>query len=204
MQWLREIGAPGNNMMKLILDVLEWLAKYGLIEIFFGVGILAYIKRKFHTRPRRYIEGVDILPTIPVDNDVLEIEIVNNSRETLYLHHARFRPGYETSRLDRTSLGTIIRTSFFVHWVNDRLPPISSRQSRNLAGECVLSAIDSEGNKRPAIFLEPGERTGYLIDLEDSDLTKRDWDSMFQDHALGVLTFHYMHGSANGMFQSQV
>jgi hypothetical protein len=190
--------------MQRILDILEWLARYGFIEIFFGVGILTYIKRKFQTRTKRHIDGVDILPTIPVDNDVLEIEIINNSREPLYLHHARFRPGYISSKMDRTSLVTMIRTSFFTQWVNDRLPPISGRQSRNLQGECVLSAIDPEGNERAAIFLEPGNQTGYLINLEDTGLTKRDWDSMFQDHVLGVLTFQFVHGSTNGIFQSQV
>jgi hypothetical protein len=188
--------------MTLILNILEWLTKYGLIDIFFGVGILAYIQRKFRTRVRRYIEGVDILPAIPVDSDVLEIEIVNNSREPLYLHHARFRPGYASSQLDRTSVGTMIRTSFITHWVNDCLPPISGRQSRNLAGECVLSAINSGGEERAAIFLEPGDRTVYLVDLEDNHLTRQDWGSMFQAHVLGLLTFHY--GITPGIFQSQV
>ena len=190
--------------MQTVLDILESLAKYGIIEIFFGIGILTYIKKKFQTRTKRYIDGVDILPSIPVDNDVLDIEIINNSREPFYLHHARFLPGYMTSRLDRTSIGTIIRTSFFMHRINDRLPPISIRQDRNLDGECVLSAIDSEGNERAAIFLEPGERTGYLIHLEDTGLEKQDWESMFHDHAIGRLTFSFVHGANSGIFQSQV
>lgn len=32
--------------MEKIGYLLEWLTKYGIIDIFFGVGILAYIREK--------------------------------------------------------------------------------------------------------------------------------------------------------------
>ncbi len=105
-----------------VLDVfgsgLEWLTKYGLIDIFFGLGILAYIRRKLQKSSVHSIDGIEIIPKIEPLEGIIEIKVRNLSKEPLYIYRAYFKPGYPGPSIDLSSARSFAQSWFYSLSVN--------------------------------------------------------------------------------------
>jgi hypothetical protein len=89
--------------MKSVLDALEWLAKYGFIDIIFGIGIVGFVARLMQKAlPSNYDHlHVTVSPggavQIPGDPNVPNSVrfILNNAGQTnLSVARAYFRPKF--------------------------------------------------------------------------------------------------------------
>jgi len=86
--------------MTPILDTLEWLARYGFIEIFFGIGTVGLLWRMLHRfvpSNYRYLH-VDISSGSSVTirgetiNTAVRIDIRSSGSTNFYIARAYFRP----------------------------------------------------------------------------------------------------------------
>lgn len=189
--------------MAWIGHLLEFLSRYGLIDIFFGVGIVTYFQRKFRRRVAEGIDGIEIMPRIAARDSFVEIKIRNNSKEPLYLFRASFRPGYRSSETDTSSLGSRIRTTFFYHWENGDLPRVTEG-TRTIRGDFVLQGLDPKGEEVDSLFLEPKSAGAFLVGIEESSQDDRVWDQILDKRRCGELRVHYVHGETGGLLQVQI
>lgn len=90
--------------MSIMLDTLEWLARYGFIDIIFGIGVISFLRRLIRRAlPTNYeFLHVDVSPGVPgfipdyngkqvnVDQS-FSLRISNSGRSNFYVARAYFR-----------------------------------------------------------------------------------------------------------------
>jgi hypothetical protein len=193
--------------MGWVAGVLESLARYGIIDIFFGLGILAYLRRLFRRRTTQEIEGVEIMPRVSAIDGYLEIKIKNDSRAPLYLYRGTFTPGYRTSQLDTSSLRSFTRTLILTSWRTDRLPRVTE-PSRTTRGDYLLQVMDSQGEEAESIFLEPAQAASYALGLEPvwkEDPTEiQRAEAAVEESKCGLFRVHFVHGTRSGVLEIQI
>lgn len=76
-----------------IMEYLEWLSKYGFIDIFFGIGVLSVVYRMFIKIVPRNLDDLSINVDFAEQNgNVLFIQIANTGGKNIYISHAYFKP----------------------------------------------------------------------------------------------------------------
>jgi hypothetical protein len=87
--------------MKNVLDALEWLARYGFIDILFGVGVIALLRRlliKIVPSKYKWLEvnatpgGPVTIPGAGAVDQSFRIQLVNSGSTNCYVGRAYFRP----------------------------------------------------------------------------------------------------------------
>ena len=175
------------------LDWLECLARYGIIDIIFGIGIFSFLWSKLRAKTIDEIDGVEILPHFDTANSVFEIEVRNNSNENLYVYRSYFLPGYRSTIWRFPFFGTI------VEWV-DRFP--QSTDHKNIKGQYVLSPVDKDGNPIEPAFFEPRYRLYFRIHIkEDGTIIAND---LLDKHQTGKLILHLVHGDRQNILEAQL
>jgi hypothetical protein len=189
--------------MSLIGRVLEFLSRYGLIDIFFGIGIVTYFQRKLRRRVTKAIDGVEIMPRIVARDGFIEIKVQNNSKDPLYLYRASFKPGYYSDKVDMSSMTAVIKSSIFAHWRNDILPRVTEG-TRTLRGDFVLQAQDPQGEAADSLFLEPKQIGSYTLGVQESTQDEQVWDQLLDRRHCGELQIHFVHGEMGGVLRTQI
>lgn len=189
--------------MDLIGHTLEFLSRYGVIDIFFGVGIVAYLQRKLRSRMTDDIEGIEIMPRIAARDGFIELKFRNNSKDPLYLYRASFRPGYRSAKTDTTSLSKLIQTTMFYHWERGLLPRVTE-DTRTTRGDFVLNGLDTKGEETDTLFLEARSTGSFLLGIEESLRDDLEWDEILDKRQCGELRVHFVHGEAGGTLRVQL
>jgi len=192
--------------MESIGKILEWLTKYGIIDIFFGVGIIAYIREKLKKRVVKSIDGIEILPRMEPLDGFFDIMIKNSSRDPFYIYRVRFKPGYFTSKADRKTVSSFLLSLVLMRWIDDRMP--NFLEPRNTEGEYLLVGNTKDLIEAESVFLEPKEEASFPLGFEEGDLTfskdKNVWQEVLRKKESGILRFHFVHGSDAGIFETQL
>lgn len=175
--------------MESILKFIENMAKYGVIDVFFGIGIIQYIRVKLKKTTVTMIDGIDIVRRFQSDGNY-EIEIKNSTNNPLYIYRVYFNPKYNKM------IGTAWDW-FIMSWVRD-FPTISLRRGKPLNGEYMLDAYNDEGVHLTTVFLENRQKVFYRLSLENgSQIVVNEKDSlhkMLDESRCGTLTLHCVHG----------
>lgn len=189
--------------MELILATLEWLSKYGFIDIILSLGIFAYISKILKGRVKSNIDGIDLLPYISVEDKILHLSIKNQSSQPLYLYQAYVKPGYYTEQIDRSTFYSIIRTLFLKTWKNDTFPKMNRPKTTN--GLYVLQVPDLNDNTSPTLFINPYSYKDYILDFEEiSPIYSDNPNKIFDDKKFGLLILQFVHGTNSGKLQLQI
>ncbi len=151
-----------------MLDTLEWLSKYGLIDIFFGLGVVSIIARLvYKVLPSNYdhlhidasIGGKVSIPRVGEVEHSFSVSIRNSGQSNLYIARAYFRPRFRrwwSLWLKRTN------TSLKVH-------PQSYRIANKDAFEVKFSSNNS-GFTEYETLVKPGDsRSGVTTWLPLSE-----------------------------------
>lgn len=79
--------------LKPIMDILEYLSKYGLIDIFFGIGILGIVSRLVSRVIPSNLDELHVNADFVVQNTPLMfVQIANAGRKNIYISRAYFKP----------------------------------------------------------------------------------------------------------------
>lgn len=193
-------------MIALLGESLKFLSTYGLIDMFFGIGIIAVIQRRLRRRPVGGIDGIEIMPALNAREGLLRIRIKNNSQEPLYLYRARLKQGYFIDELDSSSLKVWIYTTMFMRWSDKDLP--RATEPRTTQGDYLLQALDSEGKDAETLFLEPRMEGSYVLGFAPADpahSAREDaWNHLLAERHVGKFIAHYGHGVSAGQIQIQI
>lgn len=72
---------------------LEWLAKYGFIDIFFGLGVLGFVYKLFQRAIPRNLDELSVSVDFESrNNHLLYIQISNSGGKNIYISRAYFKP----------------------------------------------------------------------------------------------------------------
>jgi hypothetical protein len=187
--------------MKNVLDVLELLARYGLIDIVFGIGVTGLLWR-FLIRiiPSRY-EWLEVnataggqvkIPGAGAVNQSFQIQLVNSGSTNCYVGRAYFRP-----KLRRWWLLWLKRTPTRI-----QVHPQSHRIVKKDAFE--LKFQDQEHKDIFSEFetlLRPGNVTGQTTWLALSTPVQQD---DIDKHHCGVLYVEYAARGKQGVHAERI
>lgn len=193
--------------MTKFLSLLEYLARYGIFDILFGIGILGYLRRLLRRRIVKALPGIDILPRITPHEGQLEMEIRNSSREPLYLYRATFRPGYYVRFSEENLLRDRI-ASLFVHIWKDGELIDSSGSSMTTRGDFLLRALDQDGDEVESLLLEPRMSATYVYAFDpvpvDKKASSSRWTKLIKQGRCGGFRAHFVHGTRAGILELQI
>jgi hypothetical protein len=193
-----------TNMIDWVLSKLEWLSKYGFIDIIFGIGIFTFIAKILKKKVRSDIESVDFLPHLDLTRKEFRLGIKNQSNQPLYLYKAYIKPGYFTERIDKTTVSNFFRTLFFKTWKTDKFPKITSRR-KTTKGLYVLQVYEKTNDLSPTLFIEPFHYKEYVLDFDDFDLKDlENADDIFDNRQFGELKLYFVHGTNSGQLELQL
>src|SRR2546430_1446521 len=105
-------------MIDWMLGKLEWLSKYGFIDIIFGIGIFTFVAKILNKKIKSDIIGIDFMPEIIPFENQFKIAIKNHSPQPLYLYQAYIKPGYYTEKINNTNFSTFFVSFFKKTWKN--------------------------------------------------------------------------------------
>lgn len=177
-----------------LLQCLEWLAKYGFIDIVFGLGIGGFIVAHFRKRPVSEIDGVEIAVQFLHTNDPniiykskLYFTIENHSGQPLYIYRVLFSSTPATKQGPKLSPG--IRkniTGWYLPTVEAQAPGGKGElpQIVPTGGKCTMFIpLDSSYNKPEA---------------------QQELEHMREEKAIGVLMMFCMCGERQLVLKSNV
>ena len=195
--------------MNSIGNILELLTKYGIIDIFFGLGIIAYIREKFRKKSVKSLDGIEVSGHFNIteeDGGILEITIKNVSRDPLYLYRSYFLQGYNVNKIDKTTIGTFFHSLLFLSRINDKIPRFYDR--RNNQGEYILRANTTKESDADSVFLRPGEDVEYYLGFQLSQIDKTRsaeyWDDVLERNQCGLIRTAFVHGANSGLLETQI
>jgi hypothetical protein len=182
-----------------LLDWLEWLARYGIIDIVFGVGILGYLRQLFRSPTVEHIPGVEIHRRFRTDGGYLEIEVMNLSSQPLYIYKAHFNRRYET-------LG--VPWNWFVVAWRTKFPKAAATEKMNLQGEYLLIPHNQAGNRVQWVLLEFRNSAFYTVHIENgAEFIAREQDSLnrlISKRECGTLTLYCVHGTSERILRTRI
>ncbi|THF51821.1 hypothetical protein E6C50_08680 [Flavobacterium supellecticarium] len=181
----------------VILNILEWLSKYGFIDILFGIGIFTIINKALKSKIKSSIDGADLLPYFDTDNNTFILGIKNQSSQPLYLYQAYVKPGYYIEEYDKTSFETKLRSLMLMKFVNDSFPKMDRPKTTD--GNYVLQVQGIDRNISPTLFVEPFSYKEYSLDYRE--LSHKYIDNpneIFDNKKFGQLSLNFVHGVNSG------
>lgn len=189
--------------MEWLLTKLEWLSKYGFIDIILSLGIFAYLNKVLKGRVKSNIDGVDLLPHFSIGEKKIIIGIKNQSSQPLYLYQAYIKPGYYSTKIDKSKFSLIVRTIFLKTWKNDTFPKMNRPKTTN--GLYVLQVPNLNDNSSPTLFIRPYSYEDYILDFEEMNPIYLDNpNKIFDDKKFGELILQFVHGTNSGKLQLQI
>lgn len=181
------------------LDCLEWLARYGIIDIMFGLGILGYIRRLFRRPTVEHIEGLEIRRRFRVDGGYFEIEVLNLTSQSLYIYKAYFSRRYQALSAP---------WSWFVGYYKTKFPKVTASEKMNLRGEYLLVPHDQAGNRVQSVLLELRNSAFYCVHIEDGAniiANEQDrLDRLISERECGTLALHCVHGTSERILRTRI
>ncbi len=82
-----------STSLKPIMDILEYWAKYGFIDIFFGVGVLGIISPLVRRIVPSNLDELHVSADFAAQNtDLLFVQIANAGGKNIYISRAYFKP----------------------------------------------------------------------------------------------------------------
>ncbi|HEX8195559.1 MAG TPA: hypothetical protein VF571_05050 [Pyrinomonadaceae bacterium] len=185
--------------LKTFLDLLEWLAKYGFIDILFGIGIFEYFRRKFRRTIVEQINDVEIRRSFESESASYEIEIVNLSKEPLYVYQAYFTPFYLS---DEGLLG-------YVYYYTKRdFPRLATEERSTLSGNYILTAINQNGDLLETPFLESKGALFYRVKIDNGKEhiinNRENLDELIEQRKCGTLNLKCVHGTKYNILRTRV
>jgi hypothetical protein len=181
-----------------LLKALEWLARHGIIDIAFGLGIGSIILSAFRRRTVREIEGVEVFAELSHTTDPqfthkskLQFYIENRSGQPLYIYRALFRP--KRSALQKSSSRL-------------RISPKARINTRGWYLPFVASA-PGEMRKLPQ-SLEHGERRALFITLAEDYSDDNDGQQQLEDlrikRSFGLLMIYCICGAEQRILKTRI
>ncbi len=190
--------------MESILKILEWLSKYGMIDIIFGVGIFTFIANAFKSKTTSEIDSVDLLRYIDKNNNLFRLTIKNQTSEPLYLYKAYITPGYPSDIIDTSSLKNRIKTWLLIHWKTDKFPKVIN-QPKTLKGEYILQIENPNNNQSPTIFIERFGYGSYILHLDPESLSNiENPNEIFEKNQFALLRLSFVNGNKAGVLEVQL
>jgi len=185
-------------------NCLEWLARYGLIDILLGIGIVGYF-RQFLRRPIvDHIDGLEIGRKFQPSGGYFEIKLLNLSGESLYVYRSYFAPYFvEPGRL-------LLRQplAWFKFFRRRKLPSVARSESQTVRGEYVLVPLDQTGNPLKSAFIQRGDSIYYRVHLENGSaiITEKqaELDQLLLRRECGTITLHCVHGTTPRVLKTRV
>jgi hypothetical protein len=169
-----------------VLSIFEWLAKYGFIDIIFGLGVMGFLARLIQkVRPSNYdhfhidasVGGPVAIPRAGNVNDSFSITIRNAGQTNIYIARAYFRP-----TLRHWKSLWLLRTPTRL-----KIHPQSSRIADKDAFE--LKFAQAESFTEYEALVKPGSSNGVStwLPLEQStnqeDINKRQCGKIYIEYA---------------------
>jgi hypothetical protein len=174
------------HITTLFLSSMEWLAKYGFIDIALAAGLFGALSRLFRSKTVSEIDGLEILISVATDN-ILVIELQNQTSQPIYIYRQYFAPGYH---LSYTEGGW--RTYLIYMWTNKSCVEFAATEPRNHNGQIILRPVRDDGTAYSPPFLEPKASLKYNLELSETEphVHKR-----LIAGKLGLLTVSLIHGT---------
>lgn len=186
-----------------VLEILEWLSRYGFIDITFGIGVFTLAAKFFRSKIKSRIDGVSLLPHIDVNQSNFILMIKNQSTLPLYIYQATIKPGYHSDQVDNTSFKTKLKTWIFTTYKRDTFPRMHIPQTTD--GLYILQVQGLDDNISPTLFIEPFRHAEYFIEIGGvSDVYPNNPNLVFEEKKFGTLTFMFVHGVDAGQFTLQI
>lgn len=192
-------------MIDSTLKGLEWLAKYGFIDIIFGAGILTVIANAFKSKAVKNIDGIEIIPlnvlTGEAHDVTLQIEIRNLTHDPVYIFRSYFSPGYSMDMSSTTTIFKDLKKFMFMQWITSESPVVSSSEHRNSEGVYIITSQSSfEVEKHPP-FLEYKESLNYFLRMQ---CTASELQAALNSRKTGQLELRLVHGNQTKILKTQV
>lgn len=183
---------------------LEWLSKYGLIDIIFGIGIFTYISKYLKRKTKSDIIGIDLLPTILENEKVFVLGIKNQSSQPIYLYQAYIRPGYYKEEFDKTSFSTMLKSAFYMTWKTDKFPVINNRP-KTTKGLYILQVRENDNNFSPTLFVGPFQYGEYILEYDELNANMPEKpNEIFEKKEFGTLKLQFVHGTNWGNLEMKL
>jgi hypothetical protein len=183
-----------TTTFKPVLDWLEFLSKYGLIDIVFGIGILQIFRLAFRRTKVDKLPGIDILRGFDATGGYFEIEVSNLSSEPLYIYRSYFTPWRFEVSTAQNSYGKLMRLLF----QPSKFPPISRSQRQVVNTSYSLKPYVSSGTAKNSAFIEPQSSISYRVPIEDGvnviATQHQELDQMINSGRCGTIELHCVHG----------
>jgi hypothetical protein len=189
--------------MEIILNTLETLSKYGIIDIVFGIGIFSLLAKLVQKKTFSDIENVDLLPYIDRNNGTFMLTIKNQSTEPLYLYQAYIEPGYYSEKVDKSSLKSRLITLMLKTWNTERFPR-RINQTKTTKGYYILQLVEPKEGIAPTLFIEPYRYGEYKLDIGFENLSNLNTDDIFDNKQFGVLRLNFVKGTKTGQLEVQI
>lgn len=187
--------------MDAVFNFLEKMAKYGIIDILFGIGIISLLGKLLRRKKTFDIEGIDLIPGIDRTQSMFTLMIKNQSREALYLYKAYLKPGYYSSDLDKSSIRKMIQTLILKTWITEKFPKTSG-QPKTTKGLYILQLQNNRQGYSPTLFIEPYRNDRYILRLDPNSLVNyTDLEDLFEANQFGTLIGSFVHGTRSGQLE---
>lgn len=181
------------------LEWLEWLTRYGFIDILFGIGILGYIRKLLKKPIVEYIPGIEISRRFRANDGYFEIEVQNLSALPLYVYKAYFNRQYQSLS---------VPVSWFVDFYKTKFPKIKDTEKVNLDGGYLLQPYDESRKPKRWAFLEFRNSAYYCINIEDGENVianeKELLETLIQNRECGTLTLFCVHGTQENTLKVRI
>lgn len=182
----------------MILDNLEWLARYGFIDIIFGIGVIGFlarlVKKAFpsnydHLHINVKAGGPASIPGAKVDQ-TLNINLRNAGQTNFYIARAYFRP-----KLRRWWFLWVKKT-----YTKLKVHPLSHRIADMDAFELKFK-VDQAGFCEYEALVQPGHNNGQTtwLALEEPS-SQRDINKRLN----GVLYIEYATSGRQGLHRTRI
>ncbi len=186
-----------------MLETLETLSKYGIIDIVFGIGIFSLLAKLIRKKTFSDIENVDLLPYINMDNGTFILTIKNQSTEPLYLYQAYIEPGYYMEKVDKSTFKSRLITLMLKTWNTERFPR-RINQTKTTKGYYILQLIQPTQGIAPTLFIEPYRYGEYKLDIGVENLYDLNFDDIFDKKQFGILKLNFVKGTKTGQLEVQI
>lgn len=120
-------------MLENILSWLETSARYGLTDLVLAAGIFGGVRKLVRSKPVKHIEGLEVLTGF-IGQKILDIELRNHTKETMYIPRAYLRVGYYVTDYKKSL--------FFRTWIRTDSVRISREEPINNNGLHLLMPVD--------------------------------------------------------------
>jgi hypothetical protein len=170
-----------------VLDTLEWLAKYGFVDIIFGVGILGFLSRRLREIiPSNYDHlHVNVTPggrvgiSVGMIDHSLQIQLRNSGQSNCYVARAHFRPKLRQRR------GLWLKptpTRVMVHPVSDRITDKDAFELKFLGRESIFN--DYETLIRPGHSAVQVTWLAVVEPVQQEDINNRCCGKLYIEYAV--------------------